>query len=320
MTSPSEQPRSNEAERVVEEAARWFALMQGGEPGSADREALRAWIAADPRHGRAYADMERLWKGMAGMPGLRDGHRTRMSRRRLAGLAAVAGLGAAGWLVHLRANAPDVSTGTGERRRLRLPDGSTADLAARTVLSLAFDDRRRTVVLHGGQAFFTVASEPGRPFVVEAAGGRTTALGTAFGIDCLGGETRVAVTHHAVEVTSGAVSLRLAAGSAVSYGGGGMGAAVPMDPDADLSWREGRLVFTEAPLARVVEALNRWRRGHIMVLGSGLAARPITMIADVERTDRIVAQLAQAVPMRVIEATPLLTVLVAADSLPGPSR
>ena len=46
--------------RIVEEAAVWFATMHDGKPSAADTKALKAWRAADPRHVRAYADIDRL--------------------------------------------------------------------------------------------------------------------------------------------------------------------------------------------------------------------------------------------------------------------
>jgi transmembrane sensor len=57
--------------RIVEEAAVWFATMHGGKPSGNDKNAVKAWLAADPRHAEAYADIDRLWTGAIELPGMK---------------------------------------------------------------------------------------------------------------------------------------------------------------------------------------------------------------------------------------------------------
>lgn len=61
-----------------------------------------------------------------------------------------------------------------------------------------------------------------------------------------------------------------------------------------------------------MQAHNRWRSGRIVVMSNSLAQRPITLIVNLNRTDTIVAQLAE-VPIRIVAATPYLTLLFPAD-------
>ena len=79
--------------RIVEEAAVWFATMHGGKASGREKNALKAWLAADPRHAEAYADINRLWTGAIGLPGMKDRHlaaRKTLTRRRL-GKAVIVG-------------------------------------------------------------------------------------------------------------------------------------------------------------------------------------------------------------------------------------
>ena len=64
----------------------------------------------------------------------------------------------------------------------RGPDGSRIDLSTQSRLSFFFNDVERRVVLHEGEAYFTVARGL-TPFVVAAGLGMTTALGTAFSVE-----------------------------------------------------------------------------------------------------------------------------------------
>ncbi len=302
--------------RIVEEAAVWFATMHGGKPSAKDKNALKTWLAADPRHARAYADIDRLWAGAIELPGMKDRHlaaRKAMTRRKLGKAVIVGAAGLGAWRYLASHPFADHQTATGERRTVTLADGSTVDLAAETKLSVAFTPRQRGLTLHEGEAFFTVARDAGRPFVVEAGPGRTTARGTAFGVDYRDDSVTVAVTESAVDVALGNRSARVSAGSLVTYDNRHIGEPRQSETGTELSWREGRLIFTQAPLGQAVQALNRWRSGRIVVMSGSLAQRPITLIVNLDRTETIVAQLAEAVPIRIVAATPYLTLLFPAD-------
>ncbi len=71
----------------------------------------------------------------------------------------------------------------GVRSRLVLPDGSTVWLNAESKLSYSnhFNDSIREVSLEG-EAFFDVAKDPARPFVVHTSGIDIRVLGTAFNV------------------------------------------------------------------------------------------------------------------------------------------
>jgi transmembrane sensor len=86
---------------------------------------------------------------------------------------------------------------------VRLGDGSTVLLNTDTALSLADDEETRRLRLHHGQAVFTVAPDPDRPFEVEAAGGRIRALGTVFEVYENAGRVAITVQEHAVQVRIG---------------------------------------------------------------------------------------------------------------------
>lgn len=75
-------------------------------------------------------------------------------------------------------------TGVGERRRINLPDGSLIVLNGSSQLRVAggFNETHRVIWLEG-DAFFEVAGQAQRPFVVRTAGMVTTALGTSFRVN-----------------------------------------------------------------------------------------------------------------------------------------
>ncbi len=77
---------------------------------------------------------------------------------------------------------------------------------------MSCETHERRIELQEGEAYFTVAKDPGRPFVVEAGDKRVVAIGTQFAVRREGGEVRVVVTEGSINL-QGDRSARLAVGA-----------------------------------------------------------------------------------------------------------
>ncbi|OZB13670.1 MAG: hypothetical protein B7X53_15625, partial [Hyphomonas sp. 34-62-18] len=176
---------------------------------------FESWLAADQAHLTAY---ERLMSDLALIPELGEveiaaapapGARQRLHRpQQLFAAFAVMVVVLGGALVGLRAAFPASSpvadpayeTMIAEIRDIHLADGSVVTLGARSRIEPVFSDTMRIVKLHEGEAFFDVASDPERPFYVEAGDRLIRVVGTRFDVR-QGPETvRVAVVEGVVEV------------------------------------------------------------------------------------------------------------------------
>jgi transmembrane sensor len=75
---------------------------------------------------------------------------------------------------------------TGHRqKKLTLPDGTTVTMNSDSKLGIAmasFNDKTREVWLEEGEAFFEVAENPAKPFIVHARNLETTVKGTSFNV------------------------------------------------------------------------------------------------------------------------------------------
>lgn len=176
--------------------------------------------------------------------------------------------------------APAVFASIPEDRRL--PDGSLVELRPGALLTEEFSDAMRRVVLESGEAHFSVAKSPARPFVVVAGGVEVRAVGTAFAVERSRGDVKVLVTEGRVvlgEPPSGAdstdVSLRpnvrtlatLGAGDQVRVAAGGAAARIgaPMVEQLSaaemaraLAWRVPQLALAATPLAELIPIFNRY--------------------------------------------------------------
>jgi len=333
MTAPSGKPPGDDA--AMAEARRWLVLLQDREADAEVRGRFEAWCAADPAHATAWERTERLWSDLDQIaPILRNRERDRratahprtpvrrapvrtgpvmLGRRAWLGGALAASAAVVAGLDYLKLapwHGGDLRTAAGERRIFRLPDGSTAELGGRSALAVTMAEERRALTLLEGEAFFSVAPDPARPFSVRAAGGETRALGTAFSVKIEEAQVAVTVAEHAVEVRSGYQGPAVVRqGQRLVYGRDGFGSLQSVDLGLALSWREDRLIFQEAPLARVLADLERYRPGRILVTDAAVGAIPVSGAFDAHRTDEALETIADTLPVRVTWLTRFLVIV-----------
>lgn len=305
---PNRRPAHEAPPTVAERVAAEWVLRQGHGLTPEQERDLARWLAEDPSHAPLLAEMEETSRLLDGMkfqqraPAVTAANPPPVTRRwflRAAGVAAAAVLGLAAW--QLAKSRPVVdyavasATSLGEFRRLALPDGSVVLLNTDTAVEVTYDQRIRRVQLLHGQAFFEVAKNPARPFIVQAGRVAVRAVGTAF-------EVRRRDTALDVLVTEGRVRVLGDFPAGPSAGTGEMdlgpelvvGHRAQLALDADqaprasamvvstvepralrtaVAWQEGRLEFFDQPLAEVVAEFNRYNRRKIVIADPGLAAQ-----------------------------------------------
>ena len=316
----------------------WQTRIEAGEMTPANRQAFEAWLAADPRHRAAYDRAASLWRQVGALDGTalpprslqplarerfiawRNGGRPRWPLRLAGGVAVLAAV----LLVVLLPIDPrsllspgiqGFETRIAETREIRLADGSRVTLGARSGLSVELEETERRIRLRFGEAFFEVASDPARPFIVESDSLRVEALGTAFDVRRLGVGSRVAVAEGTVAVSSAdpngdVAPMRLSAGQQIaSDDRGSLGAATAIAPDAVGAWRRDRLVYSGAPLSDVVADANRYHDDWILLRDEKAAQLEITAVFDARDIDGMLAALGEALPIVVRDRPgPIITI------------
>jgi transmembrane sensor len=157
-------------------------------------------------------------------------------------------------------------------RTERLPDGTVVELRDAAEIRVDYAGTLRRVALLRGEAFFEVAHDAARPFVVTAAGVDVRAVGTAFAVRHEAKDIAVLVTEGRVRVSKqdAPVAAPSAADTAVVLGTGQQvvvsaerfdAAMIPLAVAADerdvaLAWRVPRLELRGTPLAEVIAAFN----------------------------------------------------------------
>ena len=268
---------------IEADAARWVVRVDrdGEHPGV--RAELNAWLAGDRRRMGAYVRAEAAWTHInrASVLAVEDAPakpETPLIRRRgvIAGFGALAA-GLATAMVAPRLLARRYDTALGEIRRVPMADGSVAAINTDSELEIAMRPRLRAVKLERGEAWFAVAKDPSRPFVVESGPVRVRAVGTAFSVRKREGGSDVLVTEGVVEVWTEdgrTPPRRVAAGERV-FANNDAGILTPPKADADLArqlaWREGQIVLDGQTLAEAAAEFNRYNDRKIQVADPRLA-------------------------------------------------
>ncbi|WP_238947478.1 FecR domain-containing protein [Vandammella animalimorsus] len=331
-------PPSPPPQQAMQQAAQWFALLQSGQASAAERARWQAWLDGAPEHRAAWGFVERVSQRFqplrheAASRLAADALQTasaRLARRRtLLGVAAVAGTGGLlGWAVWRQqpgaldavlAWAADHRSATGQRRDIRLADGSQIWLASATALDEDVRADLRRLRLRSGEILVqTAADAAGRPFVVDTAHGRMRALGTRFNVRLEDGEgdegseggsrTQLAVYEGAVQITlaESGQQATLHAGQQVRFSARRLHAPAAADP-ARQAWAQGVLLAQGIPLGQVIAELARYRRGHIAIApaAAGLQVLGSYPLDDV---DTALAMLQRALPIRITQPLPWWT-------------
>jgi transmembrane sensor len=319
-------------------AARWFAKLRSGEVNELTDTAFLRWLEHHPTHERDLERAELIWSLLGNLdndtevvewtdsaretmraPGYepvylprgRSGLRTRALVAATAA-AIVLMMGLIRMVVPLYTSSlhqvslqpPEqiFRTAVGEHRSVTLDDGSTVELNTATLLRVRYSEHVRQITLDEGEALFMVRHDTRRPFDVTAGRTLTRAVGTAFNVLSMSGQTQIAVLDGKVRVTAisagsdsplpqtmaaSSQSIILAQGYATIYT---EQAGLHPVPDANLeriqSWRSGRVEFHDMLLADALRDFNRYSNQHVVI---GDPALESIRISGVFRTGDVAA-------------------------------
>lgn len=333
-------------------AANWFAAQRRG---GADEAAFATWLAGDLAHAKAYAAVQLAWQRVDAVRAepeiiaLREAAtRARpVVRRRFAwaagGIAAslvLAVMASVTFWPEARiflAESPRIEvadakfdldaqlhrTEIGERKSLHLPDGSVLTLDTDSVIRTAYSADTRLVMLERGQAFFEVAADRSRPFIVFAGNKRVMAVGTAFDVRVDGDDVQVTLREGRVRVEApildgtqepGAAHVQaaeLVPGSRLNASSRSGWHLARADMGRDLSWLHGQLIFDGERLANVVAEMNRYSTTKIVIADPALATVPISGVFAAGQPMVLAEALAEYRLARITERTPDRIMLIA---------
>lgn len=299
---------------IERQARAWIRLIASGQATLRQADALKAWCAANERHAQAFAAEQRFWAQLApaGQAVLR-----RQREQPAAGLTRAAGWGRRAFLGAALSGAgaaavaavvappfrlwpawdewtADYRTDTGDRRQFGLGERVQVDMNTQTSIALRAEQPGAVrVELIAGEAAFDGQASP-TAVTVMAGQGSAQARGARFELRNLDGTVCVTCIAGSVRVALDGGATVLGPNQRLFYDKQGLGAVQQIDPAETSAWRQGSLVFRQAPLADVVTEINRYRRGRVVLLdnpghGSALSGR-----FEIRDMDKVLVQIEKA--------------------------
>ncbi len=327
-------------ETASREATNWLILLQD-DPDDPDlQKEFAAWVNASPLHFQAWQatgqvdglirdsipEFQNVWgrqgtlakpaitatAGMSARPAGRESH-VRRGWGALAGVAVVA----CPLLMFLPPISTvlqsDYTTGTAETRTITLQDGSTVTMAPGTSLAIDFTPNERRIDLLSGSAYFDVETNPHRPFRVLSGDLVTTVTGTQFAVRVNDHANTVAVREGSVRIdyhsATRMVSETLIAGQSASIDRLGAVALRTISPSQVAAWRENRLVVQDEPLGAVLDQLQDYLPGAVILANPSMADRPITGYYSLSDPENAVRAVALAHNLTLWRVTPWILIL-----------
>jgi transmembrane sensor len=274
------------SETALEEAGTWFALLHATDRKEDIPRGFRRWLALDPQNEAAFELVTHGWEvshRLSRQPlalprrwqkaGFRAGF-----ARAVTAVAAASAIAIGGIVWH--STRAGVATEIGEQRIVTLEDGTRISLNTDTRMRVRYGSRQRLVELEKGEALFEVAREPARPFVVDAADRRVTALGTSFivrrdaqrlSVTLVEGNVAVAPIGTAVLDERRPAVQTLRPGQRVTFA---KDVAPSLDSpriDQISAWRKGQVEMDHMPLGAAATEMNRYSELKLIVEGRDAA-------------------------------------------------
>ena len=313
---------------IKQQANQWLVKLETDSMADGDEERFVEWMEQDERHGQAFYQAEQTWKLMAeaGASNAKEAlisptssiQTKSWSVNALISLAAsilVVFASVFWWQDIYFATMSDHYTHTGQRLEQKLSDGSELVLNTDTAIDVQYDDNTRLVKVLSGEVYVTVAKDPNRPFVVQIGDLQVTALGTQFIVKKEGNsDPSVTVTEHSVKVESTAsnkVNLVLNQGYKVSLDETNetLSKVESVNTELAQSWRTGKYVFKDQPLALVIAELNRYYDGKILIRDNTLVNKRVTGVLNLDNPRVSLNNLAKSLGIKVNSMTPYVLLL-----------
>ncbi|WP_116813082.1 FecR family protein [Steroidobacter cummioxidans] len=320
-------PTSADLDRMAA-AADWLVRLLDAPCDEALADAWLQWCEEDPRNLQEFHSAQLVWHAAnpsAPKVPLPEPASTppRVARRtnRYAGFALAASVLIAvgiGSFAFLRSDRDELLqsyatpiAGTGSSV---LPDGSRVELGADSRITTRYTASQRLISVDVGEAYFLVAKDPGRPFLVAAGGMKVTAVGTAFNVRRNSDRVVIAVSEGRVQldsddesgndaaITSQSARTPLVAGQQAVYNSGSrMVTIAEISPTDVASWRNGVLKYMHEPLGSVAEDLSRYHNKRIVISDARLSAMPFTGTVFSSRIGDALKALESVFPLQVQE-------------------
>jgi transmembrane sensor len=282
------------------QAQAWLRRLNSGEVTEQDARAFRRWHASGPLHRAALFEAKHCWdalepaferianKERAQAITLGEARRPAAWGRRAflgsaVGAAAAVGVALAFPPFELWPTVgewrADYRTGTGEQRKIALAERVSVDLNTLTAITRQdVGGRTDGIELISGEAAVDISApvQGTRGFSVTSGVGRTSADAGHFEVRHINASTCVTCVQGILRVEHPLGTRSMTTGQQVIYDAHSLGDISPADLSSVSAWRRGILVFNLTPLTQVIDEINRYRPGRVVLVNRNVSDRQVS--------------------------------------------
>lgn len=298
-----------------EQADVWWARLHSGHATQADASEFKAWLAQSPEHQHAWRELNRVVHtftpalGQARAQNPPSHIPVSIGRRAWMGTAIAAStVGLLAWRPPLGLwpalgdFTADFRTAAGESREFFLGDAVAVHMNTKTTINnRSMPSRSHQLELLSGEAEIRVGRGASQPLVLLAGECRVQAHAASFNVSYLDTLVRLSCLEGRVWVES--LGLSLEQGQQLQYQSRQDWSIKKINPEQSQTWRKGYLEFNGAPLAQVVDELNRYRNGKIYIRSAHLGEQTVHFQLAIRDMDLALDMLRSLPGLRVQELT-----------------
>ena len=291
--------------------------LNSSEKNQEEFKALKSMFDVD--HATAIIDVDEAWnkvnsltststRSIQDLPSVRKP--PMMVYRIAAAITVIVGISVALWFMKDTSTLNELRSGT-QMANITLEDGTEISMHAHSILSYpeSFSGQTREVTLSGdemlsGLAYFKVAPDKSKPFIIHTSGGDIEVVGTEFEVqtDMSDLQLRVSVEEGIVEVSNEFIDepARVTAGqvAAVQISAGEIMVS-ENESVAPFFWKDKTIKFKRTQLSKVVESLNLLLQMNIKLESESLSACELTVTFTNEKPETIAEIIAMTLGLEV---------------------
>jgi transmembrane sensor len=297
-----------------------------GELNAEDQERLQNWLVASTNNKRLYDEYRKVWDEMDVVqdrtsreletewqrlqkamdePVNKPTKKTNPFLRIAASVVILITVGMAIFYI-LNQNTLEEVVAESAVQEIELPEGSVISLNLDSKISYPkkFESETREVKLEG-EAFFEVAQDTSRPFIIKTDEVYVEVLGTAFNVRAYENEEAVEIT-----VENGKVAVYrigdkdnmviLVRGQKAVFRKELAELAAMENEDINYkSWKTRKIIFEDTPMSEVVRIVNDIYHTNLELSGTNLNECPVTTVFDNQSLETILSVLSSTLDLEI---------------------
>ncbi|NVK56941.1 MAG: FecR domain-containing protein [Alteromonadaceae bacterium] len=326
------------SDEIQQQAAIYVARLHSGELTASEEIAIQNWCSSSAAHRREFQHQIAIWDSCTQLYEASDSDMRKPKYKMAFGIAAAAMIVLAVSFLSVlpgsmsNSERPDIVqqvdlqtspyaatdqtsntyiTQVGEVRTITLADNTQVTLNTDTQINVAFSDTVRELTLVRGEAFFDVAKDPAKVFVIHSGERTIRVIGTKFNVRKNTDSLQVAVTEGLVAVHSTSEPRQgfehkpddtlLRAGTIGAFSTAGQLISTDQTDKVNRlqSWRTGQFRFDNETMQTVVDELSRYQSKPIVLVGDKVKNLRISGVYSLSDQTTLFEVLEQVLPIRV---------------------